>query len=276
MLAAAALWSTGGVLLRGTHQGFGVEPEALACLRSAAAGLFLAWALPGVRPALGGRFIVAALLYVGLLSTFVIATVRTTAADAIFLQYLYPLLVAVGARLIYRERIGGRGIGALMVGTGGVGLILFGAIDTVRPEGLAIASLSAVCFAGFVLIQRGIRKGSAIGMTSAYNLLTALVLLPIALPHFSFPIRALPLIIFTGIFQIGIPYILFLRGLRRIPATEAAILTLLEPVLNPVWVVLVLAEVPGPLTIAGGTLILGAVVLRLTGPSLLPPRRRPG
>lgn len=262
VLGAAALWSLGGLLIRYAHQRHGVAPEAMACLRSAFAGVALAWAIPAARPAFGGRFALAAMFYVGILFAFVKATVVTTSAHAIFIQYLYPLLVAVGARMIYKERIGPRGLGALAFGAAGIGVILSGA--PVERAGLLVAFASAICFAGFVLTQRGVTKGSPVGIASALNLITAAALLPIAWPHLRISAAGWGVIAFAGVVQLGIPYVMFLRGLRMIPATEAAILTLLEAVLNPVWV-LFLGEAPDAATIAGGGLILAAVVLRLKG-----------
>lgn len=262
VLGAAALWSVGGLLIRYANQRHGVAPEAMACLRSAFAGIALAWAVPAARPAFGRRFALAAMFYVGILFAFVKATVVTTSAHAIFIQYLYPLLVAVGARLLYGERIGPRGAVALALGAAGIGVILSGA--RLEPAGLAVALASAGCFAGFVLTQRGVTEGSPVGIASALNLITAAALLPVAWPHLRISAAGWGVIAFTGVVQLGIPYVMFLRGLRMIPATEAAILTLLEPVLNPVWVLL-LAEVPDAHTIAGGVLILVAVGVRMRG-----------
>jgi drug/metabolite transporter (DMT)-like permease len=71
-------------------------------------------------------------------------------------------------------------------------------------------------------------------------------------------------VVVAGLVQHGVPYALFIRGLRMLPVSEAAILSLLEPVLNPIWVVLFLGEVPSETTIAGGALILGAVGVRVS------------
>lgn len=260
-MGAAALWSAGGLLIRYAHQRHGVAPEAMACLRSAFAGVVLAWAVPAARPAFGRRFALAAPFYVGILFSFVKATVVTTSAHAIFIQYLYPMLVAVGARVLFKERIGGRGAVALALGAAGIGVILSGA--KLEPAALGVALASAVCFGGFVLTMRGVTAGSPVGIASALNLITAAALLPIAWPHLRVSAAGWAVIAVAGVAQLGIPYVMFLRGLRMIPATEAAILTLLEPVLNPVWVLLFLHEAPDGATIAGGALILAAVLARV-------------
>jgi drug/metabolite transporter, DME family len=65
-----------------------------------------------------------------------------------------------------------------------------------------------------------------------------------------------------GIVQIALPYALFAWALQRVPGPEASLLTLIEPVLNPVWVALFVGERPGPATLLGGGLILVALLLR--------------
>jgi drug/metabolite transporter (DMT)-like permease len=262
VLAAATLWSLGGVLIRqATH--WGVAPEAVACLRSAVAAAVLLWALPAVRPAVGARFAIAGLFYAALLASFVWATAITSAAHAIFLQYLYPLLVAPAARILYGERLGRTGAGALALGAAGVAVILAGSAGRVDPAGLAFGLASAVCFAGFVLAQRGVTGGHPAGIACAYNLLTALALLPLAWGDLGLDTRQWALVVGIGVVQVGVPYIFFLRGLRRIPATDAAILTLWEPVLNPLWAYLWLGEAPDTATLGGGALILAGVAVFL-------------
>jgi drug/metabolite transporter (DMT)-like permease len=269
VLATAVLWSLGGVLIR-TGERVGVTPEAMACLRSAVAGIALSWALPAIRPALGGRFVVAAGFYVMALFPFVIATASIGAAEAIFLQYFYPLLVAVGARLLYRESIGARGLVALAVGTAGVGVILANSLEKVGGIGLTWGLGSAVGLGGFILVQRGMKAGNPIGLTAAYNLITAAVLLAPAIGHLRLSPQGWALVVVTGLFQVGLAYVCLLRGLRHVGAAEASILCFVEPVLNPLWVWLALREVPPTWTLIGGALILSAVLLRLTGAAARP------
>jgi drug/metabolite transporter (DMT)-like permease len=260
--AAAVLWSFGGLFVKVLQGVFGVQPQAIACLRSAAAGIALAWALPRIAGAplvkVGG----ASVAYLGTVLLFVQSTSMTSAANAIFLQYFYPLLTAVGAALLFSERIDRRTVAALVLGTAGVGIIVGGSWNAADQEGVALGLMSAVTFAAFVLIQRAIRAGGPIGLVAAYNLATALLLLPFAWPHLRIPTEAYVLLAVMGIFQLGIPYALFVKGLKTVPAAEAAIITLLEPVLNPIWVWLGRGEVPNVWTVMGGTLLLLALAVR--------------
>ena len=74
--------------------------------------------------------------------------------------------------------------------------------------------------------------------------------------------RACLVLLYLGVMQLGVSYWLFARGSRRVPAAEASLISMLEPVCNPLWVVLGTGERPGPWSIAGGAIVLGAVALR--------------
>jgi drug/metabolite transporter (DMT)-like permease len=65
-----------------------------------------------------------------------------------------------------------------------------------------------------------------------------------------------------GALQMGFPYFLVAKGLRTVSPQEAGTITLLEPLLNPVWAFWLAGEVPSPWTLAGGAFILGALVWR--------------
>lgn len=65
-----------------------------------------------------------------------------------------------------------------------------------------------------------------------------------------------------GVVQLAISYALFARGLRSVQAPDAALITLLEPVLNPIWVLLRHGERPANASLIGGLLLLASVALR--------------
>ena len=86
----------------------------------------------------------------------------------------------------------------------------------------------------------------------------------------------LMVLLYLGIFQIGLAYFCMARGVKHVPAFEASVLILLEPAMNPVWTYLFHKERPGPLALAGGAIIMGATVAHtLTGPSTGAPPETP-
>ncbi len=264
VLAAASLWSTGGVLIKVLTQTYHVDPKALACLRSAIAGLILAWALPGISQAPRWKALGAGLAYTGVVGGFVLSTAGTTAANAILLQYAYPLFVAVGAVFLFSEPLGRRTALALVIGMAGIASILVFSWTPGEQTGLVFGISSSFAFAAFALFSRSIRYDNPMGLSSLYNLMAAAVLF---LPAWgTLEISGVAFLILTAMaaFQLGVPYALFLKGLQTVPTTDAALITLVEPILNPVWVWLFVGEVPHPSTIVGGGLIILAFMTRFT------------
>jgi drug/metabolite transporter (DMT)-like permease len=93
------------------------------------------------------------------------------------------------------------------------------------------------------------------------NLFTAVIGLPFAIGH-PLPPTQVGLIFVLGVVQLGLPYLLFSIAIRRLTALEAVLLPMIEPILNPLWVALARGEWPGPWSLAGGGLVLGAVAVR--------------
>jgi len=262
ILICALMWSSGGYFVKVLTATYGAHPGAIACLRSAFAGLVLAWALPGLARAPKWRAAASGIAYTVVVGSFVFAVAGTTAANAIFLQYAYPVFVAVGAVCFFRERLAPRTLAALGLGLAGVGTILVCSWTPGERAGLVCGFASAFAFATLALLQRSMRRGSPVALSSFYNLVAALLLLPFAWGHLGLSAEALVVVAAMGTLQLGIPYILFIRGLRTVPATDAALITLAEPILNPVWVWLAIGERPSASTLVGGGLILLALGVR--------------
>jgi drug/metabolite transporter (DMT)-like permease len=81
------------------------------------------------------------------------------------------------------------------------------------------------------------------------------------------------MLLYLGVVQLGLAYVLFIRGVRKVPAAEASLISMLEPILNPVWVLLGTGEQPGRWAIAGAVIVVAAVVTRTLAPAA--PAREP-
>jgi drug/metabolite transporter (DMT)-like permease len=127
----------------------------------------------------------------------------------------------------------------------------------------------------FALCILGLRKLGArnVGAIVWGNALAALLSLPMALRGPAPTARDVGIVLFLGLFQLGLSYVLFARGVRHTPAVEASLLALVEPVLNPVWTFLLAGERPGPWAIRGGAIILAATLWRTLAPWLEARRR---
>jgi drug/metabolite transporter (DMT)-like permease len=171
------------------------------------------------------------------------------------------------------RRIGPRTLLALAVGVAGIVVMVAG--GPYEPIVLLWGILSGVAFGGLILVLQQIESAGGINTFAVIflnNLGCTVLLLPICLKMgvLGIPGWKLGVVLATGVVQLAIPYILFQFGLRRVGPVEASLLILLEPVLNPVWVWLVVGERPDLATFIGGTAILTAMVLEATKPPSKP------
>jgi drug/metabolite transporter (DMT)-like permease len=206
--------------------------------------------------------------YAATVILFVTANKLTTSADAIFLQSTSPLYVLVLGALLLGERARRRDLWVMAVLA--LGLALFFLADEApqrtAPDPLR-GNLLALC-AGLSFALLGLRwlgsrapgGGTAMGSVVAGNALACLLALPFALPVAEVRGADVAVLVFLGTVQIGLAYSCLCLALPHVPALQASLLLLLEPALNPVWTWLVHGEVPAPLALLGGTLILAACV----------------
>jgi DME family drug/metabolite transporter len=263
LLAAAVLWSSGGAAIKRS----GLDAWQLAGGRSLVAGLVLLAFVPAARRRPTRLTAAVAVAYAFTVVLFVLATKLTTAANAIFIQDTAPLWVLLLSPWLLREHPT-RGE-LLSVPVFGLGLGLF-FLDQLTPGQLAgnlVALASGVAFGLSIIGLRRIGDGGPAALVLG-NLLAAAVTLP-AWPFGPAPTPLdLGLVAFLGVFQLGLSYLCFTRGLEGTPAVEAALLVLLEPVLNPVWTFLFTGERPGPWAMAGGAVVLAATAWRTAQPVL--------
>ena len=137
-------------------------------------------------------------------------------------------------------------------------------LDNLSMQGVwgnLIAAASGVTFALFTVFMRMQKDGSPLESVLLGNILTALIGLP-------FLSLAMPtsngwlLLVGLGVVQLGIPYILFSRAIKHATALEAILIPIIEPLLNPLWVFLILGETPGMFALAGGVIVMAAVTTR--------------
>jgi DME family drug/metabolite transporter len=268
ILFAALLWSTGGLFIKWSS----LSTFEISLGRSLLAAITVA--LVTRREGFGFNWMTAltSFLYAALLILFVVATRKTTAANAIFLQYTAPIYVLIFEPLLFKEKF--RVVDAVVVTVciGGMSLFFLGKLGANAIEGNLAALASGLCMAFYFLLlrhphsQRVNRASSVIYGNVLVVLVSAVVLVSgwnsgIWQPR---PIesRDVMIILYLGIVQIGLAYALFTLGIARgVRSLDAGIAGYIEPVLNPIWVFLVLGERPSNWAILGGTIIITAVVV---------------
>jgi drug/metabolite transporter (DMT)-like permease len=263
VLAAALLWSTGGLFIKWTSLS-GLE---LSFCRSFFAAITVAIVTRHEGFALNRITGVASVLYAVLLILFVMATKQTTAANAIFLQYTAPVYLLVLEPLIYKEKFRPRDLVTVLVCVGGMALFFVGQLRPQDVTGNLFALASGLCFALYFLCLRH-PKAREVNRASSViygNILAVLMTAPwglAAIPNLTF--HDTFSVVYLGVVQLGIAYALFTVAMARgVRSLDAGIICFIEPVLNPVWVFLVLGEQPSRWALLGGAIIVAAVIVHM-------------
>ena len=210
---------------------------------------------------------VASVVYAVLLVLFVLSTKATTAANAIFLQYTAPVYVLIFEPLIYKETFRLRDLLTVLVCLGGMALFFVGQLRPQDIEGNLMALASGLCFAFYFLLLRHprARKVNRAASVIYGNLLAVVALASWGLPALlNINVHDALSVTYLGVVQLGIAYALFTEGMARgVRSLDAGIVCYIEPVLNPVWVFLVLGERPAAWALLGGSIIVAAVVVHM-------------
>ncbi|HXI13523.1 MAG TPA: DMT family transporter [Thermoanaerobaculia bacterium] len=261
IVGAALLWSTGGIGIKAVVEG----PLVVTFYRSLFAAVVLFLLLRPKVVKLTVPFAIATVSYGACLTTFVIATKLTTAANAIFLQSSGVIWVLLLSPLFLGERFRMRDGIAVVVAICGMALFFVGELEPKNQLGNATAALSSVFFAMLIMSLRRERGASAEAAICYGNLLLALALLPFVASNLRLAPVSIPILLGLGVVQIGAAYVLFVRGLSHVTATEASLIGMIEPIANPLWVFLFLGERPRTIALLGGAIVLAAIAWRTSG-----------
>lgn len=272
VLAAAVMWSSSGFFAK--FHAIDDWPGPLrAFWRAAFACVIL---LPLIhQPRWSWKLIPATLIFAAMNFTYLTAMAKGTAANAIWLQNTAQMWVLIFGVLVFREKAVLRDWLAVVLCGLGIAFILafeLRSAETKSLEAVLYGVLSGIFYAGVVLSLRQMREFESAWLVGLNHLVTAIVLSPWAVAAYQagdhWPSGWLWLFLAGfGILQMGLPYVLFARGLKTIPGHEAAGIGLLEPLLVPIWAYFVTAgqDVPKWWTLAGGGLIFAGLVVRYVG-----------
>jgi drug/metabolite transporter (DMT)-like permease len=280
MLLCVFCWSTSGLFIKYIDW----LPLVISGLRSGIAALVMLlvhreklFRLPaysrrsGLLPASGrnerpaiGLLLLAASASAGTKMLYVLANKLTTPANAILLHHSAPVWAVFLGWLLIGERP--RKIQWAALGCICLGLVLF-FVNGLRYGSLAgdgIALAAGICFGAGMVFLRMNREGSP----ELCLFISHCIPLGLSIP---FVIQGPPVftpvntgaVLFLGIIQVGAGSLLYAAAIKRLRAIDAVFIGQLEPVLNPLWVFLFTGEAPAPLSIAGGVIIIAAVLLNL-------------
>lgn len=266
LVATSVLWSTSGLFVKSPPLAVisqDVRGPLLACFRVlTAAAVLMLFVRPGhVR--WRGMLIPLVVSFASMNLLFISAMTRTTAAAAIFLQYTSTVWAFLFGVVFLRERADPANLFVLFCAMAGMTWIVSADWDTRYFVGNGLALGSGLCYAGVVISLKQLQGEHSAWLVTLCHAVAGLVLLPLVLPRIpSLTPLQWSLILIFGVVQMGLPYVIFARAMRYVSMQEAALLTLIEPILNPLWVRLFWGETVGSATWVGGGLILGGLAVR--------------
>lgn len=259
LLGGALCWSLAGVLFK--H----VEWPGLAAAggRGLLAALFLlAVTWRELRFTWSPLQLGAAAAYAACTILFTLANKMTTAANAILLQYTAPVWIALLGAWLLNERTTRADWLTIATVLGGLAVFFYEGLQLGSIAGLLVALASGVGFAVMTILMRKQKHASALESIILGNLLSFLIGVPALWSAPALPPSGWVALGLLGVVQLGLAYLLYAKAIKHVTALEAVLIPVIEPILNPVWVMLAVGERPSPLALAGGAIVLGAVTLR--------------
>lgn len=260
MALCACLWSISGIFIKWISWSPFLIAGGRSLISAAVLGLFMT--VSRIRIQVCHSSLCAGISLGVSFLCFVSANKLTTAANAIVLQYTSPIFILIISALFLHQQIKKRE--AAVVCAAAAGILLF-FLDQLSPGNIAgnFLGILAGFFLSIMFVLIGLAgNNDSIRMSGILfaHIFTALVGIPVgAVFTASISTREICLILILGIFQLGIPYILYAIAAKDCSPLACSLIGMLEPLLNPVWVFLLDGEAPGPFALAGAAIVIAAV-----------------
>lgn len=255
---SAFLWSTSGLVIKLID----LNPMAIAGMRSAIAAtvmlllmrgrLQFTWSFPQVS---------GAIAYALTMILFVTATKMTTAANAILLQYTAPVFTAILGAWFLKEKVSRFDWVIIGLVIGGMFLFFFDRMSFSGIWGNVMAVGSGITLSYFILCMRLQKDASPLETVILGNLATMLFCFPFYFQQVPTIFDGIA-IFYMGVLQIGLSFIIFSTAIKFVAALDAILVQTLDPLLNPIWVYIIIGETPGRWALVGGAIVLTAVTVR--------------
>lgn len=270
LVLCALLWSSGGILIKLVDW----NAFAISAVRSIVACLFICIALKKLpffrirkddgttdRSATLNLWL-AALSYALTMIFYVLGNKMTTAANTILLEYTSPIYIIMFGPLLLGEKNRISDYISVVVVMAGMVLFFSEGLDGGNMAGNIIAAFSGVAFGFCTIFMRRQKPEYSINSFMLAHIMTFVTCIPFAFLAGAPSARSCLGLVLLGVFQIGIPSILYSVGLKNVRALTATFVSMIEPLMNPVWVMLFAGEVPSWQCFVGGALILGCMCVR--------------
>ncbi len=209
--------------------------------------------------------IISGAFYAATSLCFYAALSYTTAANATVLANTSPLFIAFLGIIFLNEKPTQKDWFILLIIMIGIVLCFKGGVSIEGSKGDIFALLAALSFSVLAIL---IKKSSVSDTMQALfwgNLIAVLVTLPYQLKVTVFFPEDIGLFIVLGVFQMALPFFLYIKGQEKLGAMEASLFKLLEPILAPLWVALIIGEFPSVFSIVGGILVIASLFYKILG-----------
>ncbi|MBQ4347849.1 MAG: EamA family transporter [Firmicutes bacterium] len=255
---AALLWSLGGILLKF------VPWSALAAngARNIVSYCFLAIYKKQFKPKINKYVVFAALCLCATNILFVSSNKLTTAANAIVLQYMSPVFVLLYDCAYNHRKPQRYQVLVMLIAFAGMVLFFIDKLGGGYMLGNILAVISGVAFAGVFFIN-SLPKASGVDATMLGGIFSAVVGIPFYASCEPLPLSGIIAILALGIFQLGMAYVMFTKGIALTNPVASSLICVLEAVMNPIWVYIFWGEAIGKYALAGAAIIIIAVVLNI-------------
>ncbi|MBR6113819.1 MAG: EamA family transporter [Oscillospiraceae bacterium] len=268
MLACAVLWSMAGILFKYIPW----NPMVIASVRALIAGcvVWLFIRFRGMPLSVSRRTLSTGLAKGMTCLLFVVANKLTTAANAIVLQYTAPVFLMLFSAAFYHRRFSRADVTAVTLTLLGISLFFLGQFDAGKMLGNLVAVGAGVSMGAMYMFMGEVTETERLSSVLIGEIFCVLAGMPFwFLTPPALSARPVFIILILGIFQLGIPYILYSLAAGKCTPLACCLLGALEPLLNPLWVLLFYGEKPGLFALLGGAVVIATVTLW----SVLPARR---
>lgn len=257
IVLAATLLSTGGVILKFVD----MNPMAIASSRGIISAIVVWLYLKKPNFTFSKPQVIGAFSYAMMVTGFIVANKLTTATNAVVLQFTAPIWIVILGVWILKEKASWYDIVSIFIVSAGMILFFIDDVGGGTLAGNIVAIFSGLALAGSTIGMRMQKEGSPVETTLLGHIITVIIGLPF-LFSVNFTITNIIGILLLGIFQLGIAYILYATAVKYLTALEVILIMFLEPILNPIWVMLIHGETPSKFSLIGGTIIIVTVALR--------------
>jgi drug/metabolite transporter (DMT)-like permease len=255
---AAVMWSFGGLAAKVlTWNAFSI-----ACIRGLIAFIVILIYRGRTKISFSKSTILSAISLTLTTTLFMLANKLTTSANAIVLQYSAPVFILIFSVIFEKIKPSYKDLVAVAFTLFGISLFFIDRLQTGNWFGDFIGVLSGVSFAG-VFFANKLPNANPMDASLLGNLFS-IFLVPFLFfdqNFLTFSPMNWSVILLMGTFQLGIPYILFSLGIKKTKAVKSSIIATIEPILNPIWVFLFIGELPGILSLIGGSIVLLTIAI---------------